>query len=210
MNKMIKMALVAMVAFVSTNVMAQTTETFAFGKVTTWTVGDNLDGQELVRKSAGLTMTFAKGDGETGPVVKNSSKPEATDVVVGLNQGNTITVTSTTNSITKVKFSFSLKSNAAINDNYEISEGTFESYTWEGKTSNFFIKNKSNDKGMEILRMEVTWVEGVTDGIEHVTTIDLQKDNKVYDLNGVCVGNDLQSVKKSGVYVVNGKKVVKK
>ncbi len=215
MNKIFKMAFVAVVAFVSTNsVMAQTSETFNFGGVTDWSVGTELDGQELVRNKSSLTMAFAKGEGENGPVVKVCSNPKITANVVGLSVGNSITITSDKNSITKVVFTFGAKSTAARIDvaNYEMSAGEYTDtdYTWIGKTSNFFIKNKSNKGGMELQRIVVTWVEGVTDGIEHVTTIDLQKDGKVYDLKGTCVGNDLQRVKKSGVYVVNGKKVVKK
>ena len=213
MNKFFKIAFVAAAAFVSTNVMAQTVETFSFGKVAEWSLGTELDGSQLVRKSSNLTMTFLKGEGEQSPVVKTSSRAGKSDVTAALFVGNTLKIESENNSITSVKFGFSQGSCAArieptTNEpNYSISEGTYDNYVWTGKTSSFFLKNVSNDKGIEMLRVEVTWVEGAT-GVEHVTTVDLQNAAKVYDLNGTFVGNGVNSVKTSGVYVVGGKKTV--
>ena len=47
-----------------------------------------------------------------------------------------------------------------------------------------------------------------TDGINSVVA-DVQTNGKVYNLNGVCVGNNLNVLPK-GLYIVNGKKVSKK
>ena len=53
------------------------------------------------------------------------------------------------------------------------------------------------------------WVKDTATGVESVFQFNI-KDGKVYDLNGTYVGNSLDNVTKSGVYVVNGKKTVVK
>lgn len=54
----------------------------------------------------------------------------------------------------------------------------------------------------------IWYKEGFTSGVS-VVELNL-KNGKVYDLNGTYVGNSLDNVTKSGVYVVNGKKTVVK
>lgn len=53
------------------------------------------------------------------------------------------------------------------------------------------------------------WAKDGATGVESVFQLNV-KNGKVYDLNGTYVGNSLDNVTKSGVYVVNGKKTVVK
>ena len=73
------------------------------------------------------------------------------------------------------------------------------------KTTNKHIKSNKN-----ISKLEVTLEPDPTTGIANVKT-SLTKNYKVYNLNGVVVGTE-STFKKlpKGVYIVNGKKVVKK
>lgn len=230
MNKFFKFAFVAAAAFVgTTTVNAQTDDpnvaTFSFGKMTTieepWTVGQSLDGVSYSQKSKDVTVSFSKGDGETGPqYVEVTYSKGGTGDVIQLNVGNTMSFTSESKTITKVVFSpvSKAKSPKEENDtkNYEMTEGTYvgpegptgEKYIWTGSTSNFTLKNLNNKGGMQFSTIKVTTADNAT-GIETVETINLQ-DGKVYDINGTYVGNGIKSVGKSGVYVVNGKKTVVK
>ena len=81
-------------------------------------------------------------------------------------------------------------------------------YVWEGETSEFFIKNLNNKNGIEFNSIMIWYKEGFTSGVS-VVELNL-KNGKVYDLNGTYVGNSLDNVTKSGVYVINGKKTVVK
>ena len=56
--------------------------------------------------------------------------------------------------------------------------------------------------------IHVTFGTDLTDGIEQVG-VDVQNKGKVYLLNGTFVGNNLNTLPQ-GMYIVNGKKVVKK
>ena len=214
MNKILRMACIAAMALVCNGSFAQDTETFKFPNVTDWKEGKTLDGVSLSRKGAQLTMTFAQNEGENAPVYGKLNGTN--DNVVLLYIGNTMTISSEANTITKVKFTFTAGSRAAKNGNYQMTDGDYTSgqtgadgkpdYTWTGTTSNFTLKNLSASKGIEMRQIDVTYVSGTT-GISNTVTLDIQKDGKVYDLSGRFVGNDVKSVKTSGVYIVGGKKI---
>lgn len=221
MNKILRMAFVAASIFVSANTFAQNAAeenvTFSLSKMIDngWDKGQSLDGVDYSQK--GVTMSFSKGDGETDPVyTEHTYSGGKTDNVLQLNVGNKLTFSSTTKTFTKVVFTPVAKAKSPKSEksgpNYEMSEGEYTGpdaepkYTWTGKTSDFFLKNKNNKGGMVFSRVVVTCVDGYT-GIESVTTIDLT-DGKVYSIDGQYVGKGKESVTKSGVYVVNGKKTI--
>ena len=227
MNKILRMAFVAAVALVSANTFAQDADvTFALQNMSSlkenpWTPEQNLDGVKYSQK--GITLSIEKGDGEQNPTYANHQYKTDGDVfnIVLLNKGNKLTLTSEDKTITKVQFSPTSTSNSPrlVKDipNYEMSEGTYvgseakeqaDKYVWTGETSNFFVKNVSNDNGIKLNKIFV-WVKDGATGVESVFQFNI-KDGKVYDLNGTYVGNSLDNVTKSGVYVVNGKKIVVK
>ena len=52
-------------------------------------------------------------------------------------------------------------------------------------------------------------IDGTTTGIDDLNIDVVKADGRVYNLNGQCVGNSLEGLK-AGVYIQNGKKVIKK
>lgn len=212
MNKILRMAFVAAVALMSANTFAQTNVTFSLNKMIDngWTNGQSLDGETYSQKGPGVTIGFEKGDGEKEPIyTEYTNSKNVTTNVVQLNVGNKLTLTSGSKTFTKIVFSPTALSSAPKGTNCEMTEGEYTEtgYTWTGRTSNFMLKNVNNKGGIQILRVEITCEDGVTNGVQSVYTIDL-KDGKVYDINGTYVGKDTKSIKKSGVYVVNGKKTM--
>lgn len=213
------MAFIAATVFASASLFAQKDVTFTITKMESekgWTKDMDIDGKSYEAK-VGITFTFNKADGETSPTyAETTTSSGATQCVAHLNVGNTLTITSSNKTFTKIVFSPTKKSLAPLtNDkgeaNYEMTDGTFTgankpTYTWEGETSSYFIKNKINAAGFQFNKITVTYVDGYT-GVEHVSTIDLT-DGKVYSIDGQYVGKGKESVTKSGVYVVNGKKTI--
>ena len=225
MNKILRMAFVAVVALVSANTFAQDADvTFSLDKMETvenpWVKGQSLDKVEYSQK--GVTIAFSKADGEADPIYREVEFSGGNKgVAAALTIGNKLTLTSEKLTFTKIKFKPTAKGKSPKSEksgpNYEMSEGKYvgsegetdaTKYVWEGETSNFFIKNKTCKVGFEFTSIMI-WVKDTATGVESVFQLNI-KDGKVYDLNGTYVGNSLDNVTKSGVYVVNGKKIVVK
>ena len=83
-------------------------------------------------------------------------------------------------------------------------------FEWTTGQKQVIYKNESRLDEQNISKLEVTLEPDPTTGIANVKT-SLTKNYKVYNLNGVVVGTE-STFKKlpKGVYIVNGKKVVKK
>lgn len=221
MNKILRMAFVAAVALVSANTFAQDV-TFSLTKMVDngWEKGQSLDKVEYSQKN--VTIAFSKADGETDPIYREVEDSKGNkSVVAALTIGNKLTLTSEKLTFTKIQFKPTAKGKSPKSEksgpNYEMSEGKYvgpegetdaTKYVWEGETSNFFVKNVSNKNGIEFNAIMI-WAKDVATGVESVFQLDV-KNGKVYDLNGTYVGNSLDNVTKSGVYVVNGKKTVVK
>ena len=215
------MAFVAAVALVSANTFAQDV-TFSLTKMVDngWEKGQSLDKIEYSQK--GVTIAFSKADGETDPIYREVEDSKGNkSVIAALTIGNKLTLTSEKLTFTKIQFKPTAKGKSPKSEksgpNYEMSEGKYvgpegatsdEKYVWTGETSEFFIKNLTNKNGIEFNAIMIWTTDGAT-GVESVFQLDV-KNGKVYDLNGTYVGNSLDNVTKSGIYVVNGKKTVVK
>lgn len=215
------MAFVAAVALVSANTFAQDV-TFSLTKMVDngWEKGQSLDKIEYSQK--GVTIAFSKADGETAPIYREVEDSKGNkSVIAALTIGNKLTLTSENLTFTKIQFKPTAKGKSPKSEksgpNYEMTSGTYvgpegatsdEKYVWTGETSEFFIKNLTNKNGIELNAIMIWTKDGAT-GVESVFQLDV-KNGKVYDLNGTYVGNSLENVTKSGVYVVNGKKTVVK
>lgn len=223
MNKILRMAFVAAVALVSANTFAQNADvTFSLTKMVDngWTKGQSLDNVEYSQKN--VTLAFSKADGETDPVYREVEDSKGNkSVIAALTIGNKLTLTSDKFTFTKIQFKPTAKGKSPKSEksgpNYEMTNGTYvgpegetneTKYVWEGETSEFFIKNLNNKNGIEFNSIMIWYKEGFTSGVS-VVELNL-KNGKIYDLNGTYVGNSLDNVTKSGVYVVNGKKTVVK
>lgn len=223
MNKILRMAFVAAVALVSANTFAQNADvTFSLTKMVDngWTKGQSLDNVEYSQKN--VTIAFSKADGETDPIYREVEDSKGNkSVIAALTIGNKLTLTSDKFTFTKIQFKPTAKGKSPKSEksgpNYEMTNGTYvgpegetneTKYVWEGETSEFFIKNLNNKKGIEFNSIMIWYKEGFTSGVS-VVELNL-KNGKVYDLNGTYVGNSLDNVTKSGVYVINGKKTVVK
>ena len=215
------MAFVAAVALVSANTFAQDV-TFSLTKMVDngWEKGQSLDKVEYSQKN--VTIAFSKADGKTDPIYREVEDSKGNkSVIAALTIGNKLTLTSEKLTFTKIQFKPTAKSKSPKSEksvpNYEMSEGKYvgpegetdaTKYVWEGETSNFFVKNVSNKNDIEFNAIMIWAKDGAT-GVESVFQLDV-KNGKVYDHNGTYVGNSLDNVTKSGVYVVNGKKTVVK
>lgn len=223
MNKILRMAFVAAVALVSANTFAQNADvTFSLTKMVDngWEKGQSLDNVEYSQKN--VTLAFSKADGETDPIYREVEDSKGNkSVIAALTIGNKLTLTSDKFTFTKIQFKPTAKGKSPKSEksgpNYEMTNGTYvgpegetneTKYVWEGETSEFFIKNLNNKNGIEFNSIMIWYKEGFTSGVS-VVELNL-KNGKVYDLNGTYIGNSLDNVTKSGVYVVNGKKTVVK
>lgn len=223
MNKILRMAFVAAVALVSANTFAQNADvTFSLTKMVDngWTKGQSLDNVEYSQKN--VTLAFSKADSETDPVYREVEDSKGNkSVIAALTIGNKLTLTSDRFTFTKIQFKPTAKGKSPKSEksgpNYEMTNGTYvgpegetneTKYVWEGETSEFFIKNLNNKNGIEFNSIMIWYKEGFTSGVS-VVELNL-KNGKIYDLNGTYVGNSLDNVTKSGVYVINGKKTVVK
>lgn len=223
MNKILRMAFVAAVALVSANTFAQNADvTFSLTKMVDngWEKGQSLDNVEYSQKN--VTIAFSKADGETDPIYREVEDSKGNkSVIAALTIGNKLTLTSDKFTFTKIQFKPTAKGKSPKSEksgpNYEMTNGTYvgpegetneTKYVWEGETSEFFIKNLNNKNGIEFNSIMIWYKEGFTSGVS-VVELNL-KNGKVYDLNGTYIGNSLDNVTKSGVYVVNGKKTVVK
>lgn len=223
MNNILRMAFVAAVALVSANTFAQNADvTFSLTKMVDngWEKGQSLDNVEYSQKN--VTIAFSKADGETDPIYREVEDSKGNkSVIAALTIGNKLTLTSDKFTFTKIQFKPTAKGKSPKSEksgpNYEMTNGTYvgpegetneTKYVWEGETSEFFIKNLNNKNGIEFNSIMIWYKEGFTSGVS-VVELNL-KNGKVYDLNGTYIGNSLDNVTKSGVYVVNGKKTVVK
>ena len=75
-------------------------------------------------------------------------------------------------------------------------------FNYNGGSNPRFLNYTSNQKPA------VLYVKKATTGIENVKTIAVKNDNRIYTLDGRYVGNDFNALGR-GLYIVNGKKVVK-
>lgn len=202
-------------------------ESFSFQKMASvadnpWTENQELDGVSIYRKKSDLTCAFAKGDGESAPQYTkytNSKGNESTDCAARLFVGNTMTLSSTKNTITKVVFTFTSKSHGAIdvtNKNTNETKPNYEStpagsytgdrpYTWTGSTQTLTLKNLTNKGCIELLKVDVYYTTST--GITRVETIVPAKKQGIYTLAGQRVSQG--NVEKGKVYIINGKKILK-
>ena len=225
MNKILRMAFVAAVALVSANTFAQDADvTFSLTKMVDngWEQNQSLDGVSYTQKGKDVTIAFAKADGEEVPAyIETEYTSGKKDWVPVLKIGNKLTLTSEKLTITKIQFKPTAKGKSPKSEksgpNYEITKGTYvgpegeaaeSRYVWTGETSEFFLKNLNNKNGFEFSAIMI-WTKDTATGVESIFQLDV-KNGKVYDLNGTYVGNSLDNVTKSGVYVVNGKKTMVK
>lgn len=170
MKKMFRIAMMAVMLFVCSSINAQegTSETYSFNKFATlptgaWSIDQKLEGVEVVRRRANLTLTFAQGDGKNAPEYITSSTNKGEDInVVSLLPGNTMTLTSEKNNITQIQFFYTTKGKSAYGKNYEMTEGAYPdekayTYIWTGKTQVFQLKNLNNKGGIEIYKIVVNY-----------------------------------------------------
>ncbi len=75
--------------------------------------------------------------------------------------------------------------------------------TIKGLRAYFIINGKGNSN-----EAKINFGDDETTGIENIVTPTAISNQKVYNLNGQYVGNDLKAMPK-GIYIVNGKKVIK-
>ena len=92
----------------------------------------------------------------------------------------------------------------------QIDDSSNKFFEWTTGQKQVTYKNETRLDEQNISKLEVTLEPDPTTGIANVKT-SLTKNHKVYNLNGVVVGTE-STFKKlpKGVYIVNGKKVVKK
>ncbi len=92
----------------------------------------------------------------------------------------------------------------------QIDDSSNKFFEWTTGQKQVTYKNETRFDDQNISKLEVTLEPDPTTGIANVQT-SLTKNYKVYNLNGVVVGTE-STFKKlpKGVYIVNGKKVVKK
>lgn len=92
----------------------------------------------------------------------------------------------------------------------QIDDSSNKFFEWTTGQKQVTYKNNTRLDDQNISKLEVTLEPDPTTGIANVKT-SLTKNYKVYNLNGVVVGTE-STFKKlpKGVYIVNGKKVVKK
>ena len=92
----------------------------------------------------------------------------------------------------------------------QINDEDHRFFEWTTGEKQVIFENQSRLDDQTISKLEVTLEPNPTTGIANVET-SLTKNHKVYNLNGVVVGTE-STFKKlpKGVYIVNGKKVVKK
>lgn len=92
----------------------------------------------------------------------------------------------------------------------QIDDSSNKFFEWTTGQKQVTYKNETRFDEQNISKLEVTLEPDPTTGIANVKT-SLTKNYKVYNLNGVVVGTE-STFKKlpKGVYIVNGKKVVKK
>ena len=147
--------------------------------------------EDLTYTQNGITVTYALGTG---------SQRYANDSHIRLYQGNTLTVSVAQGTLTEIEF-VTLNTSKQL----EASVGTVSSYTWSGNTSSvtFNVNSGSGNLQVSKLNIKVNGPSGPSD-IELVqTNTRLDGQRVIYDLSGRRVVNPT-----SGIYIVDGRKVV--
>ena len=139
-------------------------ETIAITNINTWNTGEDLDGKEYSSSTkADLIVSFSKGDGESSPTFGVVSDTNTSKCAI-LSIGNTMTITTHSNIITKVAFQFGTGSSTAKGDNSEFTPtGTYTNSAsnektknvWEGATQKLVLKNLNNKGAIKIMRVYV-------------------------------------------------------
>lgn len=81
--------------------------------------------------------------------------------------------------------------------------------TFSGDNVTMTFSDGTQTEDMSLVTIDLTYTDDTTTGVYEFENKNTQDNLRVYNLNGQYVGNSLEDLDK-GVYVVNGKKVVKK
>lgn len=81
--------------------------------------------------------------------------------------------------------------------------------TFSGDNVTMIFSDGTQTEDMSLVTIDLTYTDDTTTGVYEFENKNIQDNLRVYNLNGQYVGNSLEGLAK-GVYVVNGKKVVKK
>lgn len=81
--------------------------------------------------------------------------------------------------------------------------------TFSGDNVTMTFSDGTQTEDMSLVTIDLTYTDDTTTGVYEFENKNTQDNLRVYNLNGQYVGNSLECLDK-GVYVVNGKKVVKK
>lgn len=81
--------------------------------------------------------------------------------------------------------------------------------TFSGDNVTMTFSDGTQTEDMSLVTIDLTYTDDTTTGVYELENKNTQDNLRVYNLNGQYVGNSLEGLDK-GVYVVNGKKVVKK
>lgn len=81
--------------------------------------------------------------------------------------------------------------------------------TFSGDNVTMIFSDGTQTEDMSLVTIDLTYTDDTTTGVYEFENKNTQDNLRVYNLNGQYVGNSLEGLAK-GVYVVNGKKVVKK
>lgn len=81
--------------------------------------------------------------------------------------------------------------------------------TFSGDNVTMIFSDGTQTEDMSLVTIDLTYTDDTTTGVYEFENKNTQDNLRVYNLNGQYVGNSLEGLDK-GVYVVNGKKVVKK
>lgn len=81
--------------------------------------------------------------------------------------------------------------------------------TFSGDNVTMIFSDGTQTEDMSLVTIDLTYTDDTTTGVYEFENNNTQDNLRVYNLNGQYVGNSLEGLAK-GVYLVNGKKVVKK
>lgn len=81
--------------------------------------------------------------------------------------------------------------------------------TFSGDNVTMTFSDGTQTEDMSLVTIDLTYTDDTTTGVYEFENKNTQDNLRVYNLNGQYVGNSLEGLDK-GVYLVNGKKVVKK
>lgn len=81
--------------------------------------------------------------------------------------------------------------------------------TFSGDNVTMTSSDGTQTEDMSLVTIDLTYTDDTTTGVYEFENKNTQDNLRVYNLNGQYVGNSLEGLAK-GVYLVNGKKVVKK